>query len=289
MPVLRKLIRFARKSPREQWQVARATVRYQLFRRGWKVPHFGNDKTAYVIGVFGTGRWYINQLILQNIGERARYFEDEIRFHPRPTSMIYSGHTTLKYVCRAACLPATTNRIVEATKSGVADLIFVYRHPLDSLLTNWVYWRTYLHQNRMISGISAVYKSTDELCADLERNFSEFKTFVEGDPVFFADSPGPRFLSFPEFVEETELHLPSATLTLRLEDFMIDPSKEFSRIAEVLSLDVDLSRLRLAPPNSKPYGFLAVKRSVPRFRDFIEELDAETKGRMERIGYNLGA
>jgi hypothetical protein len=73
--------------------------------------------------------------------------------------------------------------------------------------------------------------------------FSEFKAFAEGDPDFFAGAPGPRFLSFPEFVEETELHLQSATLTLRLEDFMIDPFKEFSKIVEVMSVDLDLSRL----------------------------------------------
>jgi hypothetical protein len=39
-------------------------------------------------GKKGPGRWYINELMLQNIGKRAKYFGDEIRFHPGPTSMI---------------------------------------------------------------------------------------------------------------------------------------------------------------------------------------------------------
>ena len=181
--------------------------------------------------------------------------------------------------------PAVTSRILEAVRSGFADLIFVYRHPLDSLLTNWIWWRTYLRDNSMISGISQVYKNTDDLCADLEQNFFEFKAFAEGDPDFFAAVPGPRFLSFPEFVEETELYLQSATLTLRLEDFMIDPFKEFSKIVEVMSVDLDLSRLRVAPPRTKPYRYLAVKEKVPRFRNFINELNAETKRRIEKIGY----
>jgi hypothetical protein len=242
-------------------------------------------RTAYVIGLFGTGRRYINALILQNIGERAKYFRDTIRFHPGPTPMIYSGHATMRHVSRAQELPEVMGRILEAVGSGFANLTFVYRHPLDSLLTNWIWWRAFIRDYKSISGISRVYKNTDDLCADLEQNFIEFKAFAAGAPDFFAGAPGPRFLSFAEFVEETELHLESATLTLRLEDFMIDPVYEFSKFAAVLSVDLDLSRLSIAPPRTKPYGHLAVKDKVPRFRDFINELDAETKRRIENMGY----
>ncbi len=134
--MLRKLIKFARKSPRNQLRITRWHVRYRLFKWGWRVPHVGNDRTAYVIGLFGTGRWYINVLLLKNIGERANYLKDTIRFHPSPTSMIYSGHTTMKHVSRLQYQPEVTSRILDAVKSGSADLIFIYRHPLDSLLTN---------------------------------------------------------------------------------------------------------------------------------------------------------
>jgi hypothetical protein len=253
----------------------------------WKIHSSGNDRTAYIIGLFGTGRWYINELVLQNIGERAKYYRDFIRFHSCPTSFIYSHHATIKYVSRGQTLPAVTSRVLEAVRSRTADLIFLYRHPLDSLLTNWIWWRTLIRDNIVISGISQVYKNTDDLCADLEQNFSEFKAFAEGDPDFFAALPGPRFLSFPEFVEETELFLQSATLTLRLEDFTIDPLREFSKIVEVMSLDLDLSRLRVDPPRTKPYRYLAVKEKVPRFRNFINELSKDTKRRIEKIGYRL--
>jgi hypothetical protein len=247
-----------------------------------------NQRTTYVIGLFGTGRRYINELILRNMGERAKYFRDTIRLHPGPTPMIYSGHATMRYACRDQHPPVVMKRILEAAGSGFANLIFVYRHPLDSLLTNWIWWRTYIRDNRWIAGISQVYKTTDDLCADLERNFLEFKAFAEGDPDFFADAPGAPFLSFPEFAEETEIHRQSATLALRLEDFMIDPSQEFSKIAEVMAVDLDLSRLCVAPPRTKPYGYLAVRDRVPRFEAFIDGLNAETKRRMERIGYGNG-
>jgi hypothetical protein len=248
-----------------------------------------NDRTAYLIGLFGTGRRYINELMLENIGERAKYFRDTIRLHPGPTPMIYSGHATMKHVSRAQELPAVMSRILEAVGAGFADLIFVYRHPLDSLLTNWIWWRTYIRENRLISGISQIYKNTDDLCADLDRNYLDFKAFAEGDPDFFAGLPGPRFLSFPESVEETELHCQSATLALRLEDFMADPRKEFSRIAGVMSVDLELSSLHVVPPKTKPYGHLAVKDRVPRFRNFIDGMTAETRRQIETIGYEAGS
>jgi len=300
MPVSHKLIRFARKSPRKLLQdlirFARRSpherawiVRRYLGNWDWRVPRLGNDRTAYVIGLYGTGRGYINEVLLKNLGKRAKYFRETIRFHPGPTSMIYSGHATIKYVSRDQELPAVTSRILEAVRSGFADLIFINRHPLDSLLTNWIWWRTYLRDNFQIEGISQVYKNADDLGGVLEQNFLEFKSFAEGDPDFFAAVPGPRFLSFREFVEEAEIYLQSATLTLRLEDFMIDPLKEFSKIVEVMSVDIDLSRLRVAPPRTKAYGYLAVKEKVPRFRNFINELDAETKRRIEKIGYKVSA
>ncbi len=248
----------------------------------------GNDKTAYVIGLFGTGRLYLNELIVRNIGERARYFRDGMRLHSGPTSMIYSGHATMRYMSRGQSTPTIMRRILQAVRSGFADVIFLYRHPLDSLLSNWLYWRTYARDDMAIWAISDAYKQTDHLCADVERNFSEFMAFAQGDPDLFATEPGPPFLSFQEFVEETELHLPSATLTLRLEDFMIDPLKEFSKIVEVMSVHVNLNRADLIPPKTKPYRYLAIKEKVPRFRSFIDGLDIETKRRIEKLGYGLG-
>jgi hypothetical protein len=319
--VLHEVVRSTRQSARVQLKKVRATISayladYTVERNGeqkwvenpakrvihgiydavsepirtghWKVPRLGNDRTAYVVGLYGSGRFYVHALMLQNLGQRARYIRERIRFHPRPTSMIYTGHATMRYASRGQRLPAVTSRILGAVESGFADLIFVYRHPLDSLLTNWVWWRTYIREKRIIDSISDVYKSSDDLCAGLERDFREFKAFAEGDPAFFSGSRGPRFLSFPEFVEETALFLESATLAVRLEDCMIDPLKEFSRIVEIMSVRVELSGLRLSPPRAKRYGYLAVQEKVPQFRDFINGLDLQTKRRIEKIGYSVG-
>jgi hypothetical protein len=249
------------------------------------VPHVGNDRTAYVIGLGGSGRSYLVRLLLVHIGIRAWNYRNGIRLHPGPTSMIYTGHPTIRFN------PDVSGSIFEAVSSGIADLIFVYRHPLDSLLTNWVWWRTTNLDSAVRTGdfIETKYKNTDDLCAELEKNFLEFRAFAEGHCDVFAARSGQRFWSLAEFIEETESYINAATISLRFEDFMIDPVIEFSKIAKVMSVDLDLSRIRIARPRTKPYRFLTVKASVPQFRDFVDGLDSETKKRIGRMGYSLSA
>lgn len=259
-----------------------ASLRPGAERRG---AHY---RTAYIVGLFGTGRVYLCDLIQKNIEERSRYLRDGIRFHPVPTPMIYSGHATFKYVCRGQRPPGVMSRVLQAQRAGFADLIFVYRHPLDSLLTNWIWWRKHIRDQICISGISQVYAGTDDLCTDLEQNFDEFEAFAEGDPGFFPSMPpGPPFLSIARFVEETQLHLEAgATLAVRLEDCVTDPLKEFSKVAQVLGTPLDPNQLDIEPPRSKPYGYVSVANRVPEFRKFINGLDAKTKSRIEMLGYS---
>jgi len=121
----------------------------------------------------------------------------------------------------------------------------------------------------------------------LDKNFPEFKAFAAGAPEFFAAVPN-RFLSFLEFVEETELYLQSATLALRLEDFMIDPRKEFSKIVEVMSVDLDLSSLRVAPPEP---SLMAIWRLKKKFlnSETLSMAGSIRKRRIEKIGYDVSA
>ncbi len=143
-----------------------------------------------------------------------------------------------------------------------------------------------MRKKRWIWGISQIYSNTGDLCADLEENFDDFRAFAEGDPAFFAGAPGPRFLSFVEFVEETELHIQSATLSLRLEDFLVDPAKEFLRMTQVMSVEVRPNGKSTGFPRTSAYRWRAVQDGAPQFRGFVADLDAETRRRMARIGYS---
>lgn len=294
------LIRLARKGVRFCVSDEVAEVIYRLVRNAYNLPGLketdwywrthssGADRTVYIVGLFGSGRSYINELLTRHIGLRAKYFRSEsIRAHAVPTSMIYSGHATVRYPSRGQEPPAVMGRISRAIEAGFADLIFIYRHPLDSLLTNWVCWRMHIQECAFVFSISAAYPDTDAFCADLDRNFSEFKAFAEGHPDFFRALPGPPFLSFSQFLEETELHLRAATLAVRLEDFAVDPAKEFARIAAIMSVDPGATAASMARPRTAMYRYSIVKEKVPQFREFIEQLSPDTKARIEALGYSL--
>jgi len=305
-PGLRRLARFARRTFRQilqglrhslkkkiilqRLQVVRAEFEHYLSACGLKVAPHRCRRTAYIIGLFGTGRHYILDLISANFGKRAIYLVEGLRHHPAPTSLIYSYHATIKYTRLFQSPPELTSQLLRSVRLGFADLIFIYRHPLDSLLSNWVWMRTYIRKPSRGWGhdISMVYRKTEDLCVDLEHNFAEFKAFADGDPSFSsATFLGPRFLSFAEFVEETALFTECATLSLRLEDFMLDPLKEFSKLAQLMSVDLDTSALRVPRPKTQLYRYRMLAAKVPRFRAFIDELDAETKLRIEKVGYQL--
>ena len=74
--------------------------------------------------------------------------------------MIPSGHATIKHVCRGQWLPAVTSYILKAVGLGFADLIFLYRHPLDSLWSNWIFFRTLIRNRNMGTTIEQAYNSS---------------------------------------------------------------------------------------------------------------------------------
>jgi hypothetical protein len=267
-----------------------AIARHRLTRLNPFRGKAGSPTTIYVVGLFGSGRLYLGDVICNHIGERARHFRDELRHESTPTAMIYSGHMTLRHVARGLNSPEFANCIVESVRSGAGKMIFIYRHPLDSLLTNWVWWRSYLRAGSIATEhgafISSSFKSLDALCEIVEQEWANFETFAAGDPAFFTDMPGARFLSFAEFVEESVLLFEQATLRLPLEAFMANPYAAFVKVIDVISPEMRLScSLHIRRPQSKPGAHLFVMKSVPRFNEFVRSISPETKRLMLKLGY----
>jgi phage-related protein len=77
--VLQKLIRLARKSPREQLQAVRTSVRYRFVESRWRVPRLGDDGTAYIVELFDMRRSYISerQVALHGFIKKTRTTADE--------------------------------------------------------------------------------------------------------------------------------------------------------------------------------------------------------------------
>ena len=320
MRIVQKIVGFGRKYSRQQLKNMRAIIsnhsaHYIVKRKGeekwvenrtvvsingireslaepirtghWKATRLGNDRTAYVIGLYGTGRWYLSGLMQHALGERAKYIRHWIRFHRGPTSMISSAIPN--EICFSR--PEVAGRYQpHFGRCQLGFRRFDFRLPSSSrfVVDKLDLAADIHHEKRMGLSITENYKSADDLCADLEQDFGGFDAFARGDPDFYGALRGPRFLSFSEFVEETELFTQPATLALRLEDFMIDPQKEFSKIAGVMSAHLDADHLILFPPRTIPYRYLVVREKVPRFSNFINDLSAETKKRIEKLGYDLG-
>jgi hypothetical protein len=301
MALLTRALTFARKPLRIQIAFLRASVidRPQAFvtlarhRLTGSNPASGNVRSAstiYIVGLFGSGRMYLGDVICDHIGERAHDFRDELRYESTPTSMIYSGHMTLRYVSTGFNPPEFGNRIVASVRSGAGKMIFIYRHPLDSLLTNWVWWRSYV---RATAGgpepggfISNSFHRLDELCATIEREWASFEAFAMGDSAFFADLPGARFLSFAEFVEESVLLFEQATLRLPFEAFMTNPYAAFLKVIDVISPEMRLSyKMHIRRPRSHPGTHLFVMKNVPCFNEFVNSVNPETKRLMLKLGY----
>ena len=204
--------------------------------------------------------------------------------------MIYSGHMTLRHVSTGLHPPEIGSRIVELVRSGAGKMIFIYRHPLDLLLTNWVWWRSNVRAGATGpehgAFISSSFKTLDALCKIVEQEWANFEAFAMGDPVFFADVPGACFLSFAEFVEESVLLFEQATLRLPFEAFMTNPYAAFVKVIDVISPEMHLSStLHIRRPQSKPGTHLVVMKSVPRFNKFVNSISPETKRLMLKLGY----
>jgi hypothetical protein len=185
MQVLQRLIRFARKPLANNWR----GVRYRLEEMDWywKIHKSGNDRTTYVIGLFGTGRLYINELMLQNIGERAKYFRKHTDPPPSRSNVFYLQPPCHNQVCFSLAGVARGNKpYIGSGQIQICRFDFYLSSSPRFLAVKLglVADISSQHHSRFCY-LGPLYKNTDDLCDDLEQNFLEFKAFAEGDPDFY--------------------------------------------------------------------------------------------------------
>jgi len=261
-----------------------ATLRW-LTRGRFYRSNADTTLTVYIVGLFGSGRTYVSSIIENHFYERALDFRDELKHESTPASMIYSGRMTLKYPSSEQNSPDVGNRIVQLVSSGTARLIFIYRHPLDSLLANWVWWRSFLFRRDRGVSISSSFQSLQQLSEFVDREWGSLEAFALGDASFYGSS-GYRFLSLSEFVEESVLLFERATLNVRFEELAVNPYRAFVRLADVISPEMHVRpSLHIQRPNAKPGAYSFVMKTVPRFEAFVNRLSPETKLLMMKLGY----
>jgi hypothetical protein len=122
MQIVQIFRRLARKSPREIVRKATSVLGEKDWY--WKVRSPGNERTAYVIGLYGSGRDYLGELLQRHLGARAKYFRSvsgDIRMRRIQTAMVYSGHCTIKYPSIGQAPPEVTSRLIKAAQSRMVD------------------------------------------------------------------------------------------------------------------------------------------------------------------------
>jgi hypothetical protein len=249
-------------------------------------------RPTYIIGIFGSGRMYLTSLVLHTDPEVAYYYRGEWRHYLGNIPVILSGHVTSMYEGAFCDRPDYGRVLLERAAAGLINLVFVYRHPLDSLLSNWVWFRKFLRQEKPASGIAASYKTEADLHRDLSENFDEFCLFCEGSKDFARVATGTsrdwRFLSLLEFIHETEVFLSSANVhAFRFEDFQIDAATQFKRFASILAPDLPPKLDQLPAPQAASSRYLSARENVSAFRAKIDSLPTHITKRIVALGYSV--
>jgi hypothetical protein len=250
-------------------------------------------KPTFINGLYGSGRSYINSLIQKSNLDIAYYFQDrEPRYNLPAVPVIRSGHTTSIYKVAGLYPPDYGRALLERAAAHQINFVFIYRHPLDSLLTNWVWFRHLHISKKMTSGITQVYKSEEDFHRELDSNIYEFSLFCGGSKDFTritkGSEPSSAFLSLLEFVDETEAFMTSPNVQcFRLEDFVSDTAEEFKRLVSIVAPDLIPNLGKVPMPRSSSSHYHSAKKNVSSFRSLIGSLPTDIVRRIEAMGYSV--
>jgi len=236
-------------------------------------------KPTYIVGLFGSGRLYIKDLIVNSGLEIAYYFRDGMHDYTGAVPVILSGHVTSMYKSAMCRPPDVGRRLFDRAAARLINLVFIYRHPLDSLLTNWAWFREYLRNQKMTSGIAGAYKSEEEFQRTLNDNIHEFFLFCGGSKDFARSLAGAdvdwSFLSLLEFIHETEVFVSHPNVNcFRFEDFKSNPAKEFQRLVSIVAPDLSPESGKVFAPRSLTSRYQSAtkeRRLVPNHHCFFAE------------------
>ncbi|MCW5701031.1 MAG: hypothetical protein KIT82_00385 [Bradyrhizobium sp.] len=251
-------------------------------------PH---QRPTYILGLYGTGRWYLNELVMYCSGQRGYYFLDDLRHRKGGPPIIWSGHTTVIHDQVAGHEPAALGRsVLKLAEEGAADIIFIHRHPLDSLLTNWTWWREFLAKKKMISGIVGKYSTQEEFFKDVANNFDELALFADGSKDFMRlySEEHTHFFSLRQFVVETAAFVNHESVhSFRFEDFISEPNEQFSRIMRIIDPLAISGKIDVPKPRAEKNRYIEVCKHVPAFKNLVESLPRDVKLQINELGYQM--
>lgn len=247
-----------------------------------------------IVGLFGTGRTYFSELILGNPQiapiyqeglASCGYFAEHI--------LISSGHATIKHSSSFQMLPQDTEkRLVEPLHQGYHDILFVLRHPFDSLFSNWAWWRKYSETGvPHKDAVGGVFGGNSGLVQDIRRNRDAFIAFMTQGRVPFSskvNSTNDHFLSFDAMLDESLLwSVVDNIKSIRFEQLHQDLAVASAVIGPMI-FGSTRSEFILTPPKSKPFNFRSVFRECPDIEFLVKShCTPESVDKMNALGYSL--
>ena len=227
------------------------------------VPSPGTFPCGVIVGLMGSGRTALTDFFLQytdlSFGEGLEDFR---------AGTIRSGHVCQRSV-RGFSDPVVMDHLIRLGEEGRARLVFLLRNPLDSVITNWFWWRELDQTGRTIAGVADV-EDPREIFHREQEDFLQFC------------ATGNGFMSLTEYLEETlALFAHPLFHVIRFEDMIRDRFRTAKNLLTHLSCPFDPQRLvGIQPPRSKVdrhKDFLAPK--------FIRDLTDLQQEILRKLGY----
>jgi hypothetical protein len=249
-------------------------------------------KPNYIVGIFGSGRQYVGGLLQHSDPEIAYYLRGDLRHYYGAVPVIFTGHVTSIYESALCDHPSFGRTLLDRAAADLISLIFIYRHPLDSLLSNWAWIRRFLRHEAPTTGIAQAYKSEEDFHRDLDDNFDEFSLFCDGSADFARIVTGSeinwRFLSLREYIHETEVFIGGANVqSFRFEDFKADAAAEFKRLVSILAPDLPPEIGNPVAPRALSSRYRSARENVGAFRSFMDSLPTDITKRIMALGYSV--
>jgi hypothetical protein len=253
-----------------------------------------NIKPLVVIGLFGTGRTYFSNAFLSNPTLAPLYQEGLASCGMYAShSVICSGHATLKHESSFQMAPDQTGELLLRPLSDEFHcILFVKRHPVDSLFSNWAWWRRFCDTGIPHNGaVKEVFGGNRGLIEDIRSNLPAFLKFMaEGIVPSRPNDPaeGNRFLSFEQMLDESLawMEVP-AVVSIRFEEIHEHLDTVSDTITNLLSRR-PWGSLVLELPVSTAFNYRQIFRDHPDIQSLVcAGIGRESSDKLLRMGYYL--
>ena len=256
-------------------------------------------KPAFINDIGPAGRTYLNGLILNSgldIAYYLRFSDPGTRGAPYSGAVpvIFTGHTTAIY--EGHYKSSFGRALLDLAAGHLINLIFLYRHPLNSFVSQWAFQHNLSLGKMPAFGISDLYESIEDFYRDLNDNIYEFSLFCGGSKDFIRITQGPAVrtaggtagLSLLEFIHETEAFISNPNVhCFRFEDFVRGPAAEFKRFISIVAPDLTPKFDNVPLPRAVSSRYQSAKENVSSFRALISSLPTEITKRIEAMGYSM--